>query len=89
MINEKLDKESGKIHDESEAKAIIVILIYFFCGYIFILLFIFILLLIYNFVSSLPQSLFIETILTLIALSMGLLGLCLSYYTAEKENHDD
>jgi len=97
MINEKLDEKSNKAdntiqnnkYDESEVKAVIGTLIYLFCGQIFALLFIFILLLIYNFISSLPQSLFIETILTIIALSVALLGLCLSNYTAKKENHDD
>jgi hypothetical protein len=71
MMDEKLNEELDKTHDEFEDKAIIAILIYFFCGYIFILLFIFILLLIYNFVSSLPQ--FILVLIVSLVISLGLI----------------
>ena len=82
MMNKKLNEESDKTHDESEVKAIIVILIYFFCGYIFILLFIFILLLIYNFVLSLPQ--FILILIVSLVISLGLI-----YYEIKKQNDDE
>jgi hypothetical protein len=82
MMNEKLNEESDKIYDESEDKVIIAILIYFFCGYIFILSFIFILLLIYNYISSLLQ--FILILIVSLVISLGLI-----YYSAKKENYDE
>ena len=95
MMNEKLDEKSNKVndiiqndkYDESEAKAIIAILIYFFCGYIFILLFIFILLLIYNLISTLPQFQSINAILILIVSLVISLGLI--YYSSKKENDNE